>query len=389
MKLRYFILLAVIVLSGSVAQLNASCGLSRAVVHINGVMTSEQDAWRNMQLLEQAYGDNYAYNTQKGLWSSLAEVYFQKDVETDPAQSKALAYAIISGDFSYLANVSFGPQLQAAYVQLKAQASVASVVVSKSAAIASKIQTYLNGGYAVLLVPHSQGCLYANQVYQSLTFSQVNTNLKIVAVASPANNVTGDTTNTFYVTAAEDGIINALRVKSFFSGWTVLPWNVNAFVAGQTAPDGIGHSFTQVYVNPVYNAWPLLQQKINTAMGSFQPTGQLSVTATWEPTYSGIDFHMLVNGLDTQTNGPNPNSGISGGPGWATYCTALPTGLITTTYVSMIYDRGSLAQTVAVGLPWGGVAQLISAQNGFIPGIYMAPIIGVKNGVVSQWDGTF
>lgn len=176
-----------------------------------------------------------------------------------------------------------------------------------------------------MLVPHSQGALYANEVFQAITGGSAPADtLKVVAVATPADSVAGDPANSSYVTSSADLVIAAARLL-----WAVLPANVTLPISG------LGHSFIDAYLDPDIGAWPQIRPALDAAMGGFQPQGQLLVTANWDPRYSGIDFRMLVNGRDT-TTGLNPVTGLSTGAGWATYCTALPEGSMTTTYVPIV-----------------------------------------------------
>lgn len=80
-----------------------------------------------------------------------------------------------------------------------------------------------NGGKPfVLLVPHSQGNLYANSLYQHLTIKEGynQQNLSIFGVASPASQNLGAYIsksaygNEGYITSNNDGVINSLRLLS-------------------------------------------------------------------------------------------------------------------------------------------------------------------------------
>ncbi|MDD3267645.1 MAG: hypothetical protein PHC75_10770, partial [Burkholderiales bacterium] len=80
-----------------------------------------------------------------------------------------------------------------------------------------------NGGKPfVLLVPHSQGNLYANSLYQHLTTKEGynQQNLSIFGIASPASQNLGTDIsrsaygNEGYITSNNDGVINSLRLLS-------------------------------------------------------------------------------------------------------------------------------------------------------------------------------
>ena len=379
--------LAIVLASNS----NSSCGLNRSIIHINGIQTSEDDARANMLKIRNTYGPtyagqpityDYAYNSNNGsLWSALAEVYFQKAVEADPELSKALAYGILSGDMSRITDPALKANLAAAYRELVAKNSTASAVVSKTQTIAAKVNSYLNAGTGVVLVPHSQGSLYANAVFTTINGgTSSNPHLKIVAVGDPADSVAGEATS--YVTASEDGIINALRLKSFFSGWNILPSNVNALSLGQEPPDGTGHSFIQTYLNAGLKAWPAIKQSIDTAMAKLQPYDSALITASWDPSYASIDFRMLVNGRDLSSSGSDPN--LSTGAGWANYCISSLTPSAATTYMPAVYNRGAVSQTVTISGPLGTQTPTVAAE-GLLPGVFFGTILLVQNGTVATY----
>lgn len=401
MKKHVAIAITLVFASGIFQKASSTCGVDRAMIHINGIQTSRSNARDNMRALSSSYGPtyagqtityDYAYNNSNGsLWSSLAEVYFQKDVEADPDLAAAVAYGILTGDISKITISSLQASLKSDYQNLIAQNSTALAVATKTQTMVAKINTYLNAGADVVLVPHSQGCLYANSIFATIFSGSAGGNtrngsvasssrLKIVAVGDPASGIAGDPSNTSYVTAAEDGIINALRVQSFFNSWTLLPSNVNALSLGQDPVDGTGHSFIQTYLNPSYNAWPKIKNAIDSAMAGLQPVGKAMVSGIWDPQATGVEFHMLVNGLDVySTYGTDQN--LSQGAGWANYCMPLsPT--TPTTYAPVVYNRGGVAQAVTVAGPLGVQNTTVSAQTGIFPGMFFGAVMLVQNGTV-------
>lgn len=403
---RHIVAAFVVILACSFSQkASSTCGVDRAIIHINGIQTSDDEARANMRQLIRSYGSAYAgqalsydytYNNSNGsIWSALAEVYFQKDVEADPQLAAAVAHAILTGDTASITLPTLQANLKADYQNLIAQNSTALAVATKTQTMATKVNSYLNAGADVVLVPHSQGCLYANSIFATIFSGSAGGNtrngsvasssrLKIVAVGDPASGIAGDPANTSYVTAVEDGIINALRVTSFFNSWNVLPYNVTALPPGQDPADGTGHSFIQTYLNPSYSAWPKIKQAMDSAMAGLQPVGKAMVSGTWDSLATGVEFHMLVNGLDVYSAfGTDPN--LSQGAGWANYCMPLsPT--TPTTYAPVVYNRGGAAQAVMVAGPLGVQNTTVSAQSGIFPGMFFASVMLVQNGTVSPYQ---
>ena len=114
----------------------------------------------------------------------------------------------------------------------------------------------LNLKHNVLLVAHSQGNLFGNQMYDLLTAEEKD-RFKMVSVATPANNVTGDySLSAPYTTIVADYTI-ALIKNSF-------PGNASGF--GHTFVDSYLHSHitpTRVKINSdIINAVNLLDKNI-------------------------------------------------------------------------------------------------------------------------------
>jgi len=107
-------------------------------------------------------------------------------------------------------------------------------------AISNSLSADLGAGYNVLLVPHSQGNLYTNVVYDSLVASggypDFAQRVRALQVAVPASSVRGD-----YTTANQDRVIAALRV-AFPS---TLPGKHDV-----TVGEFFRHGFVETYLAP-------------------------------------------------------------------------------------------------------------------------------------------
>lgn len=107
----------------------------------------------------------------------------------------------------------------------------------------------------ILLIPHSQGNLYANNLYKELTEKQgySQQNLSIFGIASPAASNLGNYISTSaynnqgYVTSDNDGIIDSLRVLAAVQPqMTVAPANIH--ISGSTS-DITGHGLIPTYLS--------------------------------------------------------------------------------------------------------------------------------------------
>lgn len=106
----------------------------------------------------------------------------------------------------------------------------------------------LSQGIQAILVPHSQGNLFANEVYNSL-WSSLPTHLfrglGVVNVANPANRAPSN----LYLTSVQDTVINMLAYLQSFISNSLRPMKAN-FDASATSREreAWGHGFTEVYL---------------------------------------------------------------------------------------------------------------------------------------------
>ena len=310
-------LVAVILFMGG-ADTYASCG--RVIVHINGIGTKREEARQNMEKLRFSYTPTYAgpaikydfaYNGKQGTFDALAEVFLQKSVEDNPSEALATATYILSGDETALAGMEFADQLKFAYKKVITENAALPVVAVKIVTIMSKIQSYFRAGNNVIIVGHSQGALYANQAFMGITGGTApNGRLKVLAVGTPADTVAGDKTNSAYVTANEDNIIDFIRIASLLAGWEVLPSNVKALAFYQFALDPFGHSFIDVYLNQRFAAWPKIRQNLDTMMTAFTQSEALSTSSCTEVPPPIVDMLGSWTGQLVDV-APTPYNGLS------------------------------------------------------------------------------
>ena len=304
-------LIIMVCLWGCLAEAYASCG--RTIIHVNGIGTTKREAELNKRKLEFSYTATYAgptikydfaYNGKQGFFDALAEVFLQKSVEDNPTAALAAATYILSGDESALVGMGFADQLKLAYKKVITDDAALPVVAVKIVTIMSKIQSYFRAGNNVIIVGHSQGALYANQAFMGITGGTApNGRLKVLAVGTPADTVAGDKTNSAYVTANEDNIIDFIRIASLLAGWEVLPSNVKALAFYQFALDPFGHSFIGVYLNQRFAAWPKIRQNLDTMMAAFTQSEALSTSSCTEVPPPVVDMLGSWTGTMVESGG--------------------------------------------------------------------------------------
>lgn len=241
------------------------CGAYR-VGHINGVRTTQIDANRSLDRLKETFGPQFrssyigyflAYNPTGGLPTDVAEVLAQKSVEFPGATIvQMLRYLLInvSGTLpSQLVNDL------ATYWASWVNGNRSSYNTYEDGAlrgIVDLVRTQALPTNRVLLVPHSQGNLYANRVVEIVTTEIApgwnravsEKSIGILGVATPAAYVAGQRgSHKLYLTSSNDLIINGLRngVPPLIPPSAVLAPNITIDLSSS---DPSGHGFREIYL---------------------------------------------------------------------------------------------------------------------------------------------
>lgn len=243
------------------------------IFHINGINTSQDQALANTQELNKAANlqsnvianngqvdllYNKEGNSTCTLCTQLSDVFSQKRFENVNIDDYVQVYSAARG-------LKLKPETPE-YEDLKK--SIYSKFLEDSAFMGNNFGDILeqyhgktvntkylneyiasnNGGKPfVLLVPHSQGNLYANSLYQHLTtkegFNQQN--LSIFGIASPAaQNLGAYISKTAYnsdgyITSSNDGVINSLRVLAAVSPMSIAGANFTIPKGGEFSGHGL------------------------------------------------------------------------------------------------------------------------------------------------------
>ncbi|UXY15499.1 hypothetical protein N8I74_00340 [Chitiniphilus purpureus] len=248
MKLK-FLIASLLVSINSWAELN-SCDQIPVTIHINGINTSRADAEESQRMLkvilEEKLGhpvkSDLAYNQTHGFFADIAQTFYQLNQQNPDEAPEKIAQALLYGE----APAGLEPRLaEAAQRYYRAQyerAMLAQLTLDEESEILRDIRQATSNDDKVLLVPHSQGNLFANRVYALLTQNGVpdSGQVRIFGVASPADRVLG---NGSYLTSSKDLVIGGLDLLR-----NVLPSNIVV-----PAGDTLGHGFKETYLNPELN----------------------------------------------------------------------------------------------------------------------------------------
>ncbi|MFN3566586.1 MAG: hypothetical protein ACK4V1_11465 [Burkholderiaceae bacterium] len=256
-------------------------------------MTTERDARDNLDQLGNAYGNAHnehliayrlAYNPTQGALLDLVDVFAQK-LNEYPGATFAMIVRAFLGRVRDPLPVPLADELQRILIERIRGTGYVSLNDTDLALVVDRVRRQRMSGAKTLLVPHSQGSLYANSAYALLTQGAGAVpakSLAIVAVASPAAYVAG--ANGRHVTSRQDLVIFGLR--KLLGNGSVLPGNVRQPL---TLDDPLGHSFQAIYLRPNTNARTKLLSDIAAVLDSLrterhdQIDSFLLSGARWDP----------------------------------------------------------------------------------------------------------
>ncbi len=218
-----------------------SCDKNIYIIHGNGMFTSEEQARYNKVALQEKlywwYGNlpitdklkfEVAYNNEVGYVADFLEVYEQYSTHK------------VSRFWAMLAGLELMPDsLKTKF--LKVSEGITESSLSGNANIQEHVDKYnnlLRRGNKVMLVPHSQGNFFGNIAYVGLE-EKYKEGFLITQVASPANYIATDPTDTSYITIEEDKVMSVI--------WNKLPANVDNFPSVEKI-EWTGHSFIDSYL---------------------------------------------------------------------------------------------------------------------------------------------
>ena len=120
--------------------------------------------------------------------------------------------------------------------------------------LANKTSDYSDSKDYVILLPHSQGNIYANNLYKYLTQTERfdSSRISIFGYASPAKSELGqmscNAATPNYITSSNDGVIELSRM--FFGASNVLSSNIEI---PPTEVDKTGHGLSEIYLSESYS----------------------------------------------------------------------------------------------------------------------------------------
>lgn len=249
-----------LVLLFSVFSSHAACKINADVYFINGVNAPDEAKVReNSEFLEASINRHrglsgikqvtYLYNQSQGL---------MMDVLYEQAQLKSAERNMAVGDmFEQISLSAFNlPSTISEGEQTEVRQRVNTVITSPLSAHAQAQVTEFSqrvstdsllSGVQAILVPHSQGNMFANAVYEKLKLEltpEVFSGLAVVGVASPA----AFAPSSLYVTVNQDLVIRLLASAQSILTGTLPPLPANLDASAIALTRALGHGFTDVYL---------------------------------------------------------------------------------------------------------------------------------------------
>jgi hypothetical protein len=219
------------------------------VFHINGIMTTRTEAEQNLRQIGVVYGNAYkehliayalAYNQTRGFATDFYDSALQVIKGYTGATWDSFMNAVTFGVYSTFMPEPTAKAIAKAVTDLFAFTKPSPYQDQDLADLMLDFQQSQTHARLVI-VPHSQGNLYANLVYDKLVASgKPAKSIGVVGVAVPYSSVRSGNT---YITSANDVVIDATRNATL---GTVLGPNVT--IPYQPTVDVLGHNLRGTYL---------------------------------------------------------------------------------------------------------------------------------------------
>lgn len=235
---------------------------SSVVYFVNGVKTDWREVNTNYEALREALKRSntpalanlevrFVYNPTVGIFTDFAETAEQKIAEKGIDVDNLLVTPVRAFDagLKTIGEIALGYlSLQPEEIKDAVIESIADIVLAepRASVVGRHVATFkkdvLDKGKRLILVPHSQGNLFANEAYDELFLLDEHERTRVVSVATPTRILSSGV----YTTDKDDLVIFPLAVVG-----TARAANVenNFGLFGLFATDFLGHSFSNIYMN--------------------------------------------------------------------------------------------------------------------------------------------
>lgn len=227
------------------AATTAVASTNTAIIFVNGITNTFDDAVSNLQVLKSqlnarnannAYVYGNAYNATQGTFADLYQVFKQKAVE---GSSPADFWRQV--DDIGIPSSGMDAALEKKYIDILAKNEIPELPDHLN-----QYRTYLKQNRRIVLVGHSQGSLYANFETNVLITGPEQAQGKISTV-NVGNATRYLLPGSSYLTSTSDVVIGSLSLVQ-----TVTPPNFS--MGPHPFADLAGHSFAKTYMNPSFGS---------------------------------------------------------------------------------------------------------------------------------------
>jgi hypothetical protein len=260
------------------------------LIYINGIDNSLAEAsdsivslWKaikdvNGNFNGQPLNEGPLYNKSYGPLKDLVEVYYQWSQQNSSTKNR----------LSFFWQVLYGLPIPPGFELLKTAIEPLLTTSIKSSVnkaldearpndvlidMENKVRSFLNAGYKTLLVAHSQGSLFAVDLYNRIAPTLSRQSLGAVLVA----NMSSVPLPVPYVTADCDGVV----IDARFAHSGIPGANVDVNWARALLADSRGHSFQNIYLNTDIAAWPKVKTTIESELAKLvDPISTITVSVS-------------------------------------------------------------------------------------------------------------
>jgi len=337
--------------SGSASNNNLCKPIDSYIVmgFFNGMLTSKQQANDNMDILEKTYGYEISkgvelrhrlfYNHTHGYVDDLLELFEQRNNENGKKHALSFRYELLWSlpykglwwrvlqSYKNMEKMyaEMEQKLPAIYDRTIKEINPKQEDYAEHNAMVKKI---IDDEGKMLLIAHSQGNLFVNQVYDYAKdkLQDLDKNLRVIHVAPASVKTNGP-----HILADKDYVISTLFYGAIISGNSVPgvthvipPYGKNRPADPTGATDKRGHAWLPIYANPNLDIFNVLNTHINTDLVILEnnfvnPTNNktgtefLAADLRWPSNRDKFDVHLQVyepDGTRVAYNKPVGKSGL-------------------------------------------------------------------------------
>ncbi len=253
----------------NVLEVSKADGDKKLIVYANGMMTGITDAIKNYRALRNVVFPVYpnmeyriAYNEHEAGMDQITEVLAHAIRQEEGV---SVSRSLEEANYALRRPIDYGVQRLANFLIEYSTEDQYANDLDVSIHMNNVYLPKVTEQYKVIIVAHSQGNFYANRAWHTINnLSQdgekIAKAIGVIGLATPANHVANDPTNTNYLSSENDWLINRVRNNTLP---TIRPLDYNITIPYNSA-DPLGHGMSEIYLADTFSRGRLITMINNT-----------------------------------------------------------------------------------------------------------------------------